>query len=157
MNRFLPQLLSLHFYCYVQKLLFFVCHFPSCYSVESICQIWLFWRNLHTFMVFSAFVCVYDVCAYVYSCSRVWESVCIHIRAQVGVRCLPQLPSTSYTEACPPSFTWVLGTWPLVLVPSAISPSTRSHLSSPTLGSVICNIISSISRNNVHLKISFMF
>lgn len=79
MNRFLPQLLSLHFSCYVQKLLFFVCDFPSCYSAESIYQIWLFWRNLYTFMVFFVFVCVYDVCAYVYSCSRVWESVCIHI------------------------------------------------------------------------------
>lgn len=112
---------------------------------------------------FFAFVCAYDVCAYVYSsCSCVWESVCIHIEATGWS--LPQLLSTLYTEACPPGFTWVLGllhvgTGDLASGPRAFCNKhfNQSHLSSPTLGSVICSIILSVSRNNEHLKISFMF
>lgn len=165
MNRFLPQLLSLHFYWYVQKLLIFVCDFTSCYSDGSICQLWLFWRNLHTFMVVFAFVCVYDVCAYVYSRSCVCESVCIHIEGTGWCRVSSSVALHFYIlrhanavlhgfwDSC----MWALGTRPLVLMPSAVSTSARSHLSSPTLGSVICSIILSISRNNEHLKISFMF
>lgn len=107
MNRFLPQLLSLLFYWYVQKLLLFVCDFTVCCSAESICQLWLFWRKLHTFMVFFAFVYVYDVCAYVYSCSCMIECVYSY-RGHRWCRVSSSVALTLYTEACPPGFTWVL-------------------------------------------------
>lgn len=164
MNRFLPQLFSLHFYWYVQKLLMFVILHPVVvlkvfvnfdFSGGIFISSWSF---LHLY------VCM--MCVHMCIHAHVYERVCVFIqRAQVGVGGLPQLLSTLlYTEACPPGFTWVLGLLHVGAGDLASGPRAfcnkhfnQSHLSSPTLGSVICSIILSVSRNNEHLKISFMF
>lgn len=107
-------------------------------------------------------MCVWCMCLCIFMLMCMWECVYSYrghrLVSGVFLSCSP-LYILRHANAVLHGFwdscMWALGTWPLVLMPSAISTSTRSHLSSPTLGSVICSIILSISRNNEHLKISF--